>query len=511
MSGDTYLKTEVLYAGGAVQQYIATNPLAFAGADGSSPPGQGLQECPPETPPRDLTPRPPADPPPPPCIDIPGYDKCVQIYPDITGVCGETWITWNDGIVWERTYDHEPQDTYYYAPAYEYVWNITYNTQVVQSGIVPLLPGHFTPQYGNDHEELSGLWIDQITGGNPPSNIQVPLNADGSKGENWGDPVTSWIKITNETTVNLNIAKLAIQGYQAHLAQNDMYPQISHDEFIQVYIDVVLADYANVTVDKWYHCDQYYSDGMTEWQTGYIHDTLPISQTWDTDPNYPRGESDITSFAHRFVWTNLWTPGIKNGCTGDADVCCEDTYNHTPWNSWYCCRSLGSDWRMSCPDLEVPYITNPTFGVNGTQPCPPYYSGYACGCSGDWSSTNYRYPESLRYVDYTAGGNDAHQTGVSRGMSVGDYFQLNYATNPYNQVWFWDSTATATKSYAEMPCQAVARHYTNVRSLPDPASFDGVEEYTIDDLGVAHRWVWSDADRKWFEHGEKPAADGGVI
>jgi len=62
-----------------------------------------------------------------------------------------------------------------------------------------------------------------------------------------------------------------------------------------------------------------------------------------------------------------------------------------------------------------------------------------------------------------------------------------------------------------MPCQPVARHYTNTRSLPDPASLDGVEEYTIDNVGVAHRWVWSHADQQWFEHGEKPAPDGGVI
>ncbi len=497
MAGETYFKTEVLYAGGAVQQYIATNPISFAGADGTSPPGQGVQDCPPDTPPRDPTPQ-PVEPPPPPCIDIPGYDKCVQIAPMVTGVCGETWISWNDGIVWERTYDHEPQDEYYWGEAREYVWNIYYGgSRVVQSGIVALMPGAFTPGYGNDYDELHGLWVNYQTGGGG-SGIDVKLNSDGSKGDTYGIPYSFW----GGTNVQRAITtlKFASQDFQASQITGDMFPFLPHDSFLNFLIKIQYANVANVTLDHWYWCDQYYSNGMTVFETGYMSDTQPISFTWDTDPNYPLGASSVTDFTHFFHWKFLHTPGIKHPCTGE---------NCGPWGSWYCCRTVGSDWRKRCPDAEVPFPDNPTYGVNGTDPCPPHYSPWNKGCSGSWSNDNYDDPANPRHVHYTADG-ASNTVGVSEGQSAGDEFQQLWGQNQ-TPGYHWSGNQAAFKQYLLMPCQPVARHYTNVRSLPDPSSFDGVEEYTVDDQGVAHRWIWSDADRKWFEHGEKPAPDGGVI
>ncbi len=479
MAGDTYLKTEVLYAGGAVQQYIATNPISFAGADGASPPPSGTTECPPDTPPRYPEPQP--DPPPPPCIDIPGYDKCVHIAPDFTGVFGETWISWNDGVVWERTYDHQPQDTYYHGEAREFVWNamvyIGYDAITFKSGIVALMPGAFTPKYGNEYDELFGYYANYITTGSGLGNKQCYLNRDGTKGPDWGDPIV-WAK-RSAYTLAVEDMRLSASN-QASKTTGKMYPPYSPEDYWCLQARMSCGD--GWTLDHQVEI-MYQWNGLMTIHAGYFSDVRPVeTENWTTDPNYPLGASSITDFGHGLIVDSVAAPAWLSSATR-----CNE-----PWGLWCNCDRVGEPlyYGRGCPDREAPCHPE----INGCQNRePPYYPERACNC--EMIYTGYNLGQAERHTYYVCIGYPSYSVGVSAGMSAGDEFSIKYSSR---QEGIWKSSASPiiAKNYMLMPCQPVARHYTNTRSLPDPASFDGMEEYTIDDVGVAHRWVWSHADQK---------------
>ena len=504
MSGDTYLKTEVLYAGGAVQQYIATNPLSFAGADGSSPLPPALDECPPLIPPIDPTPQPQpvVEPPPPPCIDIPGYDKCVQIAPSYRSFCGETWISWDDGVVWERAYNHEPQDTYYHGEAREWVWNVYkkagYNYLSFKSGIVVLMPGAFRPKYGNDYGELNAYFkSNYLGGGSGLGSVQVPLNPDGTKGANWGEPM-GWSNLNylNPGEVDRR-ALVAGNDWKAASASGPMYPSYDPTDFFMLY----LRDFCGGCTFAHYVETTYQWNGQWCQSSGYMADTLPVEvENWTTDPAYPLGGSSITtSFSHKLHVDFIYSPSVLENVTSDCE----------PWGVWWFCdrcedpRYYGRD----CPDCEEVGKTEDECPEGCDPPCPP--KRIVTGNMA-WSSENRDYwsQPALRYTTNNPGSSPYFSCGQVNGKSIGDLWQEKYSAR---QNGVWSAEEEFRKTYQIMPCQPVARHYTNTRSLPDPASLDGVEEYTVDNVGVAHRWVWSHADQQWFEHGEKPAPDGGVI
>lgn len=502
MAGDTYFKAEVLYAGGAVQQYIDTAPLSFTGWDGASPSPPVFSGCPPQNPPDNVIPEDPLEPPPPPCIEIEGYDGCVQIAPDITGVCGEAFITWDDGIVWERTINHEPQDTYYHGEAREYVWNViykqgNYTSNTFKSGIIALMPGYFKPQYGQDFEELHNYWKKMYTGsGSSNGNKNVRLESTGEKGPRYGEEINWSYETLDPVTKSLR-QRLVAENHQASNSGGSMYPSFTPESAQMFEIN---AYNPNVTFDHYVETT-YQWNGQRCYAAGFMVDTLPVeTENWTEDANYPLGSSGVSSFVHYFVAKSIASPAAL------VQGSCQTGYH--PWGVyWQCDMEYEPNyyWR-SCPDHEEPCDPDDCPDRE-----PPYFAPRPMGCAMEWTSRNtdrFTAP-APRFTHY----NCSSQYGVvghTQGMSAGDEFKQKYSDRQEG-LWATSQNSDIYKVYSIMPCQPVARHYTNTRSLPDPASFDGVEEYTIDNVGVAHRWVWSHADLKWLEHGKQPAPDGGVI
>ncbi|MEK9747658.1 MAG: hypothetical protein VW443_02420 [Pseudomonadales bacterium] len=430
----------------------------------------------------------------------------MQIAPSYRSFCGETFISWDDGIVWERVYDHEPQDTYYHGEAREFVWNVLrrsgFNWLALKSGITALMPGHFTPKYGNDYGELANYFTADYLGyGYVNGTVQRPLNSDGTHGAAWGEPAGYGYASPLDADVRALIAGAA---WKASQASGDMYPHYSPVEIHMKGLNCGGCDFGHY-VDTTYQWNQQWCQ-----PSGWMADTLPVeTENWTTDPNYPLGESGITAFAHEYNIRFIYSPSVIThletdckpwGINWHCDECDEPTYYGR-----HCGNGCPEDWEYD--DEEAVPPRTPCKDRGCKSPCPPKR---VVDAAMQWSQENRDSwsQGTLRYTTYNQGTSPYFSCGNLQGMSVGDEFQRDYSQR---QAGIWSGNAEWRKSYHVMPCQPVARHYTNVRSLPDPASLDGVEEYTVDNVGVAHRWVWSHEDQQWYEHGKIPEPDGGVI
>jgi hypothetical protein len=532
----SYFTTEVLYAGGAVQQYIDTAPISFKGWDGSDAAPPTYPFCPepnpiPET---QTPPAPTPEKPDPPCVDVAG--ECLPIgYREDAG-CGYKYIDVITGNIYEMTEDFVTDEVEASGQkSYVKSWRLTKKLQipgtgdltryaqnaVVRSEIVTVALNSRTDTYGghagdtNEIKQLQDDWHFNNRSAYPDVNSPrdvygefIPYDPNPNSSTKagwtieWGEPRSSWrtYQIMFKTNaIQLSGSALAgieaVKGSICSFKQWDMYGQCMQEgenPFSGSKGGALCGDSPGdhgpnscLGKDYWYRVG---NNGRTAYWVGIVWDSVPLSSFWMNNGPYPTRQS---------YW-NGWTVQARENYYSWAVARLD------PTDSWYA-NAAGAEYhgvnqkKWTCPAQ-----------------CGNYGGGITPACPDDqiWTSdTPYAYN-----MNYYATNDWDRSYDPAEGFSGWVYENRNLSDlahdfitdpTPGAPTWGGGGQSFVTINYLALACQRKLSGSVSTRDLPSLESFNGTVTYTTDNNGNAYSWVWQDND--WYEFGQAPVYNGGEI
>jgi hypothetical protein len=528
-----YLTTEILYAGGAVQQYIDTAPLSFTGWDGSDAAPPTYPFCPESNPvpEKQYPPGSGIERPDPPCIDIDG--ECLPIWYREDAGCGYRYVDVITGNIYEWDEEFSYQDVEAFAAkSFVKSWKISRgvrdpdtgesfshnNFNAVVKSTITLVPLESrTDQYGNEAGEIKDLLdaynLDDNSGF---SDTHDPRDCYGEYYPT-GDGVTgSWeryagwevvwgssqkshqtrimqfktnaIQLSGDALAGIGTVKQRIVPWTTwsmygYCPQEDESPSMNTSM-----VGAGCGEDANGNSRSCLGKDHYYSVRNTDtraYWVGILWDSLPYSYNWKTAPRYPAADTTFWSTGGK---TQMYSWKLKNSGRTDS------WYGKDDGGIWPCYTGCGQRFVNDppCPDDN---IWDDKVTVDGVEQYYRFNQEYwatkewdmdydpATGFSG-WNETNYNLTDEAE--DYIEG---IYSDGIA--------------------IWMGTTPASVYISYDELCCQRKLSGSVDTRSLPSPESFNGQVAYTTDSAGKAHSWVWQ--DNEWHEFGQTPVYNGGEI
>jgi len=499
------LLTEVLYAGGAVQEYVVIQPqtlTGWSGADASGTPPPAPY-CPPDP---VTTQGPPLQPP---CVDVAG--ECIPIgKSDYLAVCGYKYIDLETGQIIELSSDtqyplvnpnmhqwikaEQPGSVQLRDPDTGNTASLNLPFARGTSQTVTLMNEQYEDGYDNHWDEVQKVWIKGQTN---DSTIKAPqgviqFNSDGTEDTNW--EYANWEPIPYTSSPSPRTASIVWQNlFIANLRQftdagiNGAYPTQDYKTWSlcgTVYEGA--AEYGlapnigqypldpndNVCLD----CENQFIAGFTDsrcYGVNIVMAEVPYINDW-MGARYPR------SYQYDFRWQSYsqltswarYAPTVTNHV---GWRCNDNCRNGTPFETWPC----------NCPEYGDPEAAN---------------SSKNC----EWFSYNWEWNTSL----VPGFGFDGWDPMNEQRQTV--QTEVNYWLNRNGARWGGNSAKQGGWAFKRISaCEWRIVATINTRNLPSIDDVEGVVQYTYDENGQAYAWVWSNADG-WQSYGEKNYNGGNI-
>lgn len=494
------LLTEVLYAGGAVQEYVVIQPQTLTGWSGADV--EGEPPVPPYCPPDPNTDQ--GGPPPqePPCVDVAG--ECLPVGKnEYTAICGYKYIDLETGQIIELSSDTQyplvdvnshqwlkvqkirnPEVTNLSTGDYDVVFGAPMIKGTART--ITLTNNQFTDGYDKEMEVISvGLNSSHRYWPSIFSEGLVDYNTDGTEKSAWYDyhsygPYTPpndyrkhplWQKL-----LNTNFRLFSASGGGVMPSQN--YEDWS-DFKVPVPFEYASADAYNGGVGvgdciPWneYNMTAKGLPALHAYPVNFVGTHLPVYQSGWMNKTYP--DPGITSFSWDFYGAFTYHYRIHPtkdeigwSCRGKVDPYCAEG------------QPFGTNWPCNCPGFGDP--ESPRSAKN---------------C--EWSWYDWQWDPDKPDGYFATGSSETVSDKVNEFLNRDD---ISWPVSYY--------TGTGFKFIRLTDCEWRIIETVSTRNLPSIADIEGAIQYTYDSDGNAYPWIWSNA-HGWQSYGEKDY-DGGNI
>lgn len=530
----SYFTTEVLYAGGAVQQYIDTAPISFQGWDGSdggNPPTYPF--CPEPNPVPEKQYPGELEKPDPPCIDIDG--ECLPIWYREDSGCGYKYVDMITGNIYEWDEEFTYQDIEAFAAkSFVKSWLVRRGVKDPDTGeifghnnfmpvvkskveLVPLESR--TDQYGNEARQIKDLLeAEYFNDSSGYSDTHDPRDCygdyyprgDGVTGGGWekyagwevvwGDSRKSFqTEVMQHKTNAIQLSEEALSGIGTVKQSIVPWPQWSlygycpqEGESPSMNTSMVGAGCGEDVNGNSYSClgkDHYYSVQNTDtraYWVGTLWDALPYSWDWKTAPRYPAADTTYWSTGGKYM---MFSWKVKNSDRTDS------YYGRDNGGIWPCYTGCGQRLPVINPPCPDDSRWNQKYEYDGVEQYYRYNMEY-------WATKEW----DMDY-DPATGFNGWNENNYNLSEEAADYITGAYSNG--SSIWGGSGSPPVLITYEALCCQRKLSGSVDARSLPSPESFNGQVAYTTDSAGKAHSWVWQ--DNEWHEFGQAPVYNGGEI
>jgi len=477
MANLQYVQAEVLYAGGAVTQWVDTAPTTLQAPDGIDAPAINYPYCP-EQPPLPEIPGPeysppelPPSPPPPPTNPETGY----PIAPEGDYQCGDFYED-EDGNVWESRSDYKTQPGYdptrrkYRHSVSTRVWGMTNGAEEIQSNqplaleqwIAEVEDGTYDYSLGGmPYEGLMLDWHKRISDGGTVVNV---------------DPTSPYYGYTWRRE-----GPFSQRYYQNNPGGSSWFPAttsgwtppMSHKKWVG-WED--LGD-----------CSMCQSGACGGWGgAGCVRLEYPCA-TWT---HWLAGQYDIRAF---WVGAGYWTASGVADWSGKSFPLPEDTPGGAGSYSWalyfdnvsYAIKYLGSkEMKWDCGYRSYEY--NPEYTYSNLKD------------DTDWDGS---YQVSFGFAGWIQGA-DSYSETIDRYRPGGDMYGVQAPNFGQYVVSF---------SLSAIPCDWVQIPSARTGGY-DPQDFEGLVSYTTHPTtGYTDTWIWRTSTNSWELWGGEPDFDGGEV
>ncbi len=498
------LLTEVLYAGGAVQEYVVIQPQTLTGWNGAD--AEGEPPVPPYCPPDPNTDQ---GPPPqePPCVDVAG--ECIPIgKSEFTAICGYKYIDLDTGEIFELSSDTQ----YPLIDPNSHQWikceqpgavamrdPDTGDTTTVQQPFargkcrtITLTDEQYEDGYDKHWDEVRKVWSVQQTMDYlrlAPQGV-IEFNNDGTENTNF--KYANWVTIPSQYNITGSIVWQYL--YSQNLTQftaagaSGAYPSQDYKKWSlcgtvyegsEVYgITAGIGQYPLApNSDPCLDCETQFIVGAGNDKrchaVNIVMANLPVSDNW-MGFNYPT--SPMTSFSWQsYSALTSWARRAASTTEHEGWPCAANCKNGTPFEGWPC----------NCPGYGDPE------DPNSAENCV-------------WYSYNWEWDDSLVPAFGFDGWNPMGPGRKTVQSEVNYWLNINGAR--------WGGTAAKQGGWGFKKitdCEWRIVEVVNTRNLPSAADIEGTVQYTYDADGNAYPWIWSNADG-WQSYGSHNY-DGGDI
>jgi len=497
------LLTEVLYAGGAVQEYVVIQPQTLTGWSGAD--AEGEPPVPPYCPPDPNTDQGPAPPEEPPCVDVAG--ECIPVgKSEYIAICGYKYIDLETGQIIELSSDTQ----YPVVDVNSHQWlkaqtikspeikslatgdyNVVNGAPMIKgtARTVTLSNNQYTDGYDTQMEVVSvGLnYSHRYWPAILPQGL-VDYNTDGTERPAWYDyhnyraytPPNDyrrhplWQKLVGPYFRLFSASGGGVSPSQNYKGWSDFKVPVPFE------FSGTNAYHGGVAVkdcipwDEFNLSDKQGTGSLHAYPVNFVGTHLPVYQNsgW-MNKTYPH--PDATSFNWSFYGDYTYhyriqpaTEAIGWGCRGES------------LGYIYCNDGEGFDiWPCNCPGYGDPEAANS-----------------AKNCEWTWWDWQWDPAKSDGY--FSTG------TSVTVADTVNEYLNRDDISWPVSYY-----TGTGFKFIKLTDCEWRIIETVSTRNLPSSADIEGTVQYTYDADNKAHAWIWSNA-HGWQRYGEKDYDSGDI-
>lgn len=489
------LLTEVLYAGGAVQEYVAIQPQTLTGWSGTD---AGVPPVPPYCPPDPNTNQ---GPPPqePPCVDVAG--ECIPIgKSEYIAVCGYKYIDLETGQIIGLS-----SDTQY-----------------------PLVDS-------NSHQWLK---VEKI------ANPEVEVFATGDTEVVFGAPL---IKGTERTLTIVN--NQYTDGYDKQDEVIELGRNYLHRYWPSIFSEgLIYYDSNGVEGEAWY--DYRYCGPHTPSEDNRQHPLYQklAGQNFNV---FSRSDGGVTPDQSYKTWSDFkkpvpfaWNPfGYFGGLHDDDCVTWEQFHLTSKNNSGDQSvavssvnlvgthQPLGFGWKnRTYPDPDSRSFNWSFYGRSadhfrkctavdakgwgckgeGSLYCAdgqPFGSQWPCNCPGFGDPDSPRSASNCEWSWWDCNWDDSKPDGYFSDTTVADVV-AQYIDDD-TLVWGGQGYAGTGFQFIRLDCEWRIIEIVSTRNLPSTADIEGTVQYTYDADNKTYTWIWSNA-HGWQSYGEKDYNGGDI-
>jgi len=484
------LLTEVLYAGGAVQEYIVIQPQTLTGWNGAD---EGEPPVPPYCPPDPNTDQGP-DPQQPPCVDIAG--ECIPIgKSEYISVCGYKYIDLETGQIIGLSSDtqyplvdsnsHQWLKVEKIANPEVQVFATGYDTVIGDPMIkgtertVTIVNNQYTDGYDTQDEviELGRNYAHRYWPSIFPQGL-ISYDSDGVEQEAWYDyrnaephtPSNDYRqhplhkKLVGQNFSVFSRSDGGVAPSQSYRAWSDFKKPVPFALNPVGYLGGYHADDC-VTYEEYHLTTKNNSPDLRVENVMLIGTHQPLGNNWENRP-YP--DPFWTSFnwnfysktaEHRRTCTAVDAKGW--GCKGETLYCADG-------------QPFGSNWPCNCPGFGDP--DSPRSASN---------------CEWSWWDCKW---------------DDSKPDSYFGDIPVADVVAQHINDDSY--IWGGQGSGTGFK-FIRLDCDWRIIETVSTRNLPSAADIEGTIQYTYDADNKAYAWIWSNA-HGWQSYGEKDYNGGDI-